>query len=87
MKDRCARFAPISFQKSSHESQRSAPLYLHVVGPPKNISSFRLCPEFDQVETRGGAKVKDKSRAKLHAALPGQVGGGGDDDAWAGCQW
>ena len=57
-----------------------------MVGPLKNISSFRLCPEFDQVETRGGAKVKDKSRAKLHAALPGQVGGGEDeekDDAWA----
>ena len=52
-----------------------------MVGPLKNISSFRLCPEFDQVETRGGAKVKDKSRAKLHAALPGQVGGDSGEDA------
>ena len=26
-----------------------------------------------QVETRGGAKVEDKTRAKLNAALPGQV--------------
>ena len=54
-----------------------------MVGPLENISSFQLCPEFDQVETRGGAKVKDKSRAKLHAALPGQVGGG-EDGAWMG---
>ena len=28
-----------------------------------------------KVETRGGAKVEDKTRAKLNAALPGQVGG------------
>ena len=26
-----------------------------------------------KVETRGGARVEDKTRAKLNAALPGQV--------------
>ena len=35
-----------------------------------------------KVETRGGARVEDKTRAKLNAALPGQVSpldcGGGE---------
>ena len=31
------------------------------------------CRPQQKVETRGGAKVEDKTRAKLNAALPGQV--------------
>ena len=41
-----------------------------------------------KVETRGGARVEDKTRAKLNAALPGQVSpldcGGEESDCQIG---
>ena len=40
---------------------------------PKTGANLLIRLKVAQVETRGGARVEDKTRAKLNAALPGQV--------------
>ena len=54
--------------------RRLVPSTRALVDPlPKTGANLLIRLKVAQVETRGGARVEDKTRAKLNAALPGQV--------------